>query len=136
MLNLGEKKYFSTPKRFIVCISVLWFALSCETINQENINTFIESKKCWDKPNSLVKVNLGIRHDSLRIEIADTYPNIKAEKFRFDTILSGSRVIFTGEKIKGFSKKTTRSHFPPDIVSALKMNPDLRYEEFTAWVYL
>jgi hypothetical protein len=80
--------------------------------------------------------NLSSKHDSLQLEIADTYPNIKAEKFRFDTVLNGSLVIFTGGKIKGFSKKAPHSDFPPDIVSALETNPDLLYEEVTAWVYL
>lgn len=132
--------------RIFICISVMLFILSCKRADQEkkfeipnlqdNINTFINSKKCFNKPTNFLKVNLSARHDSLQLEIADTYPNIKAEKFRFDTIISGSRVIFTGEKIKGFSKDLPHSGFPPDIVKALEMNPDLLYEEFTAWVYL
>jgi hypothetical protein len=98
--------------KIFICISVLIFILSCERINQrkgfeipnlqENINTFIESKKCFNKPTKLLVVHLAVKHDSLQVEIADTYPNITVEKFRFDTVLNGNRVIFTGEKINGF----------------------------------
>lgn len=152
MLGPQVKQYFIIPKRSFVnnekfiCIWVLLFILSCKRINQEkefeipnlqeNVNSFIQSKKCFNKPTKLLVVNLSVKHDSLQVEIADTYPNIKAEKFRFDTILSGSRVIFTGEKIHGFSKKTPHSDFPPDIVRAFEINPDLLFQEFTAWVYL
>src|SRR5687767_11592242 len=133
MLGPRVKPYFIIPRRFIVnkimkisiCISVLLFILSCGRINQEkefeipnlqqNIKTFIQSKKCFNKPTNLVKVNLGAKHDSLQVEIADTYPNLKFEQFRFDTILNGTRVIFTGEKIKGFSRQAPHSDFPPDI---------------------
>ena len=128
------------------CISVFLFILACKTIDQEkefeipdlqaNINAFIQSKKCFDKPTNLLIINLGVKHDTLQVEIADTYPNIKMEEFRFDTVLSGSRVIFTGEKIKGFSKKSSHSDFPSDIIRALEMNRDLLSEEFTAWFYL
>jgi hypothetical protein len=128
-----------------VCISVLLFILSCKAADQEtefeipnlqkNINAFIKSKRCFNKPSNLLRVNLGIRNDSLQLEIADTYPNIKAEKFSFDTTLYGSRIIFTGENIKGFSKKVP-SDFPPDIVKALEVKPDLLYEEYTAWLYV
>ena len=59
----------------------------------------------------------------------------KAEKFSFDTTLYGSRIIFTGENIKGFSKKV-HSDFPPDVVKSVKINPELLFEEYTAWFYL
>lgn len=132
--------------KLLNCISALLFIVACNRVNQEkefeipdlqeNINTFIESKKCFNKPTKILVVNLSAKHDSLQLEIADSYPNIKAEKFRFDTIIKGNRVIFTGEKIKGFSQQAPHSDFPPDIVRAFEMNPDLLYEEFTGWAYL
>ena len=132
--------------KIFICVSILLFTLSCQRINhetgfeipnlQDNINTFIKSKKCFNESRKLLKVNLSIRHDSLLIEIANTYPNIKTQRFRFDTILGGSRVIFTGEKIKGFSKNSPNADFPPDIVKALELNPDLTYQEFTGWIYV
>lgn len=133
-------------KYFIYILVFLFMILSCQEISrerefeipdlQENIDTFIKSKKCFRKSNKLLVVNLGLKNDSLQIEISDNYPNIKDEKFRFDTVLSGSRVIFTGERIIGFSKKEPNSDFPPDIVEEMEKNPDLLLEEFTMWVYL
>lgn len=132
--------------KIFIGISTLLIILSCKSIDQEKefeipdlqvyINTFVDSKRCFNKPANFLVINLASKNDTTQLEIVDTYPNIKAEKFRFDTVLHGSRVIFTGEKIKGFSKKTPHSDFPPDIVRTLETNPDLLYEEFTTWVYL
>ncbi|WP_126974047.1 hypothetical protein [Gynurincola endophyticus] len=125
---------------------LLLFISSCKNINKErqfdvpdlkeHINKFIEAKKCFNKPTKLLLVNLNVRNDSLQVEIADTYPNIMIEKFRFDTIISEVRLIFTGEKIKGFSQNIAKLDYPRDILKTLDMDPDLMYEEFTLWVYL
>lgn len=103
---------------------------------KEKIDSFIHAKKCFDKQTKIMIVNLAITNDTLNVEFADSYPNVKKMRFQFDTIIGESRVIFTGEKIKGFSTKKNHLSFPRDIVNIVEANPDLYLADFTSWTYL
>jgi hypothetical protein len=103
---------------------------------KENIKTFIDSKKCFENSINLLVVNLEVENDTLSVEIADTYPKVKEMKFYFDTVLYGHRVIFTGDRIKGYNKKMPASQFPPDILEISKSREWPFHEEFTLWLFL
>lgn len=81
-------------------------------------------------------VSLEAKNDTLFLDIYDTYPNVKAIKFNYDTVLYGHRIIFAGEKIKGYSKKSSTNQFPSDIIenSISKERPYI--EEFNTWLFL
>jgi hypothetical protein len=100
---------------------------------KENLKAFIEAKKYWEKPTYIVLVNLEAKNDTLSVDIADTYPDIKEMKFRYDTFLFGHRIIFTGEKIKGFSNKLQTDQFPADIIEINRNKRWLLARECTDW---
>lgn len=127
-------------------IFVLLFFLSCNGERQENdfevpqledkIKAFINAQKCFTKTTKFLMVNLDARHDTLQLEFADSYPDIQKLTFKLDTVLYGKRIIFTGDNIRGFSRKSLKTGFPPDIVKDLEDNPDLLFYEYTLWLYL
>ena len=101
----------------------------------ENLKTFINAKKCFEKSINILVVNLFVKNDTLSVEMADTYPDVKEMKFNYDTTLYGHRVIFTGERIKGFNKRSPTNEFPSDIVAINKSKKWLLTEECTIWLY-
>lgn len=121
------------------------FTLSCGINNdqrdydipnlEEHIITFKNSKKCFEKALEVLVVNLELKNDTLFLEMADTYPDIKKMKFNCDTVLYQSRIIFTGERIKGYYNKSSLSQFPTDIVEINKNRDLLSLSEFNLWEF-
>lgn len=105
-------------------------------LNQQ-ISEFINSKRCIEKPIEILVVSVEVRNnDTLAVEIADCYPNIKGPKFICDTIVHGYRVIFTGAKLKGYCQEGLQNNaFPEDILEINKKRTRL-FEEFSSWLLL
>lgn len=132
--------------RYYIIILASLIILSCEVDKdehsynipnlKENIKAFVDAKKCYEKSTNIVVVSLEAKNDTLFLDIYDTYPNVKVIKFNYDTVLYGHRIIFTGEKIKGYSKKSSTNQFPSDIIenSISKERPYI--EEFNTWLFL
>jgi len=130
--------------KFHYLIVVTFTILSCGGDNyerryeipnlKENIKAFINAKKCFEKSIKILTVNLKVKNDRLYVEIADTYPDINEMKFNYDTILYGHRIIFTGESIKGYSKKSSTNEFPSDIIEINKKKEWLLFEEYNSWL--
>ena len=102
---------------------------------KENIKAFIDARKCFQKDINIVLVSLEPKGDTMVVSMADMYPRIKIMTFNYDTVLYGHRIIFTGEKIKGYSKKSSTNQFPPDIIEKSKNTEWPYIEEFTTWFY-
>ena len=100
---------------------------------KENIKAFIDARKCFEKNIKVLLVNLKVKNDTLSVEIADAYPNVKEMKYNYDTVLYGHRIIFTGDRIKGYSKKSSANQYPSDLI---EMSKSSEWEEFTAWLFL
>lgn len=133
------------PIQYYYIILVSFIILSCGEAKdersyeipdmKENIKAFIDARKCFEKSINLYVVYLKVKNDTLSVEIADAYPNIKEMKFNFDTVLYGHRVIFTGERIKGYNKKSSTNQYPPDIIEISKNREWPFHEEFTLWTF-
>ncbi len=131
--------------KFYSLMLIPFLTLSCNTAKnehsysipdlKENIKEFIDARKCFQKDINLVLVSLEPKDDTMVVSIADMYPKIKVMTFNYDTILYGHRIIFTGEKIKGYSKKPSTEQFPPDIIEKSISNEWPYDEEFTTWFY-
>lgn len=102
----------------------------------EKINAFINAKKCFGETRDILFVNLDVQNDTLYIDIANTYPNLKGMEFVCDTTICGVRTLFLGKKIKGFYKKSSNNNFPPDIVEINKNQRWLLEREFTNWYFV
>jgi hypothetical protein len=102
----------------------------------DNIKAFISTKKCFNETREILVVNLDVQKDTLYVDIADTYPNIKGMRFNCDTTIYGVRAIFTGEKIKGYFKSSSNNVFPADIVEINKNQRWLLDRELTDWHFV
>lgn len=102
----------------------------------EKIEAFIKSKKCFSETRKILTVILDVQKDTVYLDIADTYPNIKGMKFVYDTTMYGVRTLFLGEKIKGFYKNSVNDSFPSDIVEINKNQKWLLEKEFTNWYFV
>lgn len=87
---------------------------------EENIKAFINARKCFEKKTYVSLIDLKVKQDTLSVELADTYPKVKEMKFNYDTVLYGHRIIFTGDRIKGYSKNPSASKYPSDIIEISK----------------
>jgi hypothetical protein len=83
-----------------------------------------------------VVVSLIVKNDTLSVEMADAYPNVKEMNYNYDTVLYGHRIIFTGDRIKEYSKKSSVNQYPSDLVEISKSREWPFTEEFTAWLFL
>jgi hypothetical protein len=132
--------------KLYITILMLFVNLSCGGDNddgsfeipnlQSNIKAFIDARKCFKKDIKAVLINLEVKNDSLSVSMADTYPDVKEVKYNYDTVLYGHRIIFTGERIKGYYKKSSTNQYPPDLVEISKSREWPFTEEFTAWLFL
>ncbi|GGH65896.1 hypothetical protein GCM10011379_19520 [Filimonas zeae] len=102
----------------------------------EKINAFINAKKCFGENTDILFVNLDVQRDTLYLDIANTYPNLKVMQFVYDTTMYGVRTLFLGKKIKGFYKKSSNNNFPSDIVEINKNQRWLLEREFTNWYFV
>lgn len=132
--------------RFYNIIFIMLLIISCRYYKnedsydvpdlEENIKSFINSKKCFPKSSNIVLVNLNTQHDTLSLGIHDTYPRVTEAKFNYDTMLYGYRIIFTGERIKGYCKNYKVNQYPSDILSESKSREWPFIEDFTSWQFL
>lgn len=132
--------------KIYIAILMLFVILSCGYGNdkgsyeipnlKENIKVFIDARMCFEKNTNVLLVNLKVKNDTLSVEMADTYPNVKEMKYNYDTILYGHRIIFTGDRIKGYSKKSSTNQYPSDLIEISKSRELPFNEEFTAWLFL
>ena len=132
--------------KLYITILILLVFLSCGGDNDEgsfevphlqnNIKAFIDARKCFKKDIKAVLVNLKVKNDTLSVSMADMYPNVKEVKYNYDTVLYGHRIIFTGERIRGYCKKFSTNQYPPDLVEISKSREWPFTEEFTAWLFL
>jgi hypothetical protein len=132
--------------RIIYSFYLFVIAISCRENNVRdeykvpmllsNVKAFIGAKKCFNETIDILVVNLNVEKDTLYVEIADTYPNIKELKFNCDTIINQHRVIFTGEKIKGFCQSSSNNQFPKDIIETNKNQKWKLFEEYTNWLFV
>jgi len=102
---------------------------------QENIKAFAEARKCFPRENNILLVILEHKDDTMVVSLSDTYPKIKTMKCNYDTVLYEHRIIFVGEKIKGFSTNSSPSRFQPDIMEKSLSKEWPNTEEFTTWFY-
>jgi hypothetical protein len=80
-------------------------------------------------------VNLTSEGDSLTLVLANTYPEVEKMKFNLDTTINGFRLLFTGEKIQGYSNERSEQTFPKDII-AKTQDKLYWFNTFTrAWVF-
>ena len=136
----------STMIKSYSAVFLMFLILSCKDYNnkdsyeipvlEENIKAFINSKKCFSNSYNIVNVNLNVNHDTLSVGMHNTYPRVTAAKFNYDTMLYGHRIIFTGERIKGYCKRFKVNQYPPDIISESKNREWPYIEEFTSWLFL
>jgi hypothetical protein len=132
--------------RFYSTILILFIILSCGGDNDENsyeipnlkdnIQAFIDARKCFKKDTKVVRVYLKVKNDTLSVQLADIYPSVKKMKYNYDTVLYGHRIIFTGDRIKGYSKKSPANQYPSDLIEISKSREWPFDEEFTAWLFL
>ncbi len=133
--------------KLYITIWILFVILSCGGDNDEgsfeipnvqnNIKAFIDARKCFKKDIKAVLVNLKVKNDTLFVSMADTYPNVKEVKYNYDTVLYGHRIIFTGDRIKGYSNKASTNQYPPDLAGEISKSREWPFtEEFTAWLFL
>lgn len=132
--------------KFYSAIFFLLVILSCGNNNEEgvyeipnlkeNIKAFVDARKCFKKSIKVVLVYLVVKNDTLSVELADVYPNVKELKYNYDTILYGHRIIFTGDKIKGFCKKSSINQYPSDLVEISKSREWPFTEEYTFWLFV
>jgi hypothetical protein len=101
---------------------------------QKNIKAFINAKKCFGEPTEIVAVNLTVRSDTLYLEMVNSYPNFNEVKFVYDTVIEGRRILFTGEKIKGYHTNLSSGRLPKDIREINKQRELNMFKEGTNWL--
>jgi hypothetical protein len=148
ILTSIQQKYITKSKmiKFYYTILIMFIILSCGGDNNErsyeipdlkdNIKAFIDSRKCFNKDTNVVRVYLEVKNDTLSVQLADIYPNVKKMKYNYDTVLYGHRIIFTGDRIKGYCKGSIENQYPSDLVEISKSREWPFTEEFTAWLFL
>jgi hypothetical protein len=102
-----------------------------------SIDSILHAFMNWTKEqkisDEIFVANLDKVRDTVRLTILNSYPNVRTTSFNLDTNMFGNRTIFTGEKIKGFSRNTLQS-FPPDIVKK-DIDEFASTSDFLEWVF-
>ncbi|OQP67847.1 hypothetical protein A4R26_32570 [Niastella populi] len=147
-LSSIQREYITRSKmmKYYNILFVLFIVLSCGSDKDEgsyeipnlkdNIKEFIEARKCFKKDTKVVRVYLQVKSDTLSVQLADIYPDVKKIKYNFDTVLYGNRIIFTGDRIRGYCKASEVNQYPADLIEISKSIEWPFIEEFTSWQFL
>jgi hypothetical protein len=138
-----DRNSFRNSKLLLILVCACHFACNSARKNSDIhsisatvkiIKAFAGANESLHHSTGIITVSLKNRNDTILFHIMNNYPNIHELPFNLDTSIEGHRVIFAGERLKGYLGQKKINSYPTDIVNEFE-HGESKYLDYRFWVF-